>query len=359
MYLPLLSAWLSFGVFLVFLSKPLKELKTLAFSGLFALLLLSMAAVWTFTNKDKNFETQLAIENAISQDDWDKVLRLAKANKEDPDRILVMYRNLALWKNKSLCQTMFRYPQGDAPLQTTNKFVNQTRIAAQTLTLYYGMVNYCYRWNMENAVSFGFSVHNLKYMLRASILNREEALAQKYAHVLSKTLFYKQWARDELYYLNNPRKMREHPVYADILALRGFNNSFAADLEVMESAVHEHFMSLNPNSLSLMEWKMSSILTTRAVHLFWNAFFKYLDSNWALPLHVQEAALMIGHVEERDMPKVLQHFEPAVVNRYQEFTRAMGSFEHLAQADQARLLKKGYGNTTWYYFYYTPRFRTN
>lgn len=359
MNLPLLLAWLSLAFCFLLSSKPFKELKTPAFMGVVALLLLSMVSVWLFSNKDPNLKTQLAIENAISQDDWDKVLRLAKANKEDPDRILVMYRNLALWKNKSLCQSMFLYPQGDAPLQTTKKFVNQTRIAAQTLTLYYGMVNYCYRWNMENAVSFGFSVHNLKYMLRASILNREEALAQKYAHVLSKTLFYKRWARDELYYLKNPRKMRENPVYADILSLRVFNNSFAADIEVMESAVHEHFMSLNPNSLPLMEWKMSSILTTRAVHLFWAAFFKYLDSNWALPLHVQEAALMIGHVEERDMPKVLQHFEPAVVNRYQEFTRAMASFEHLAQADQARLLKKGYGNTTWYYFYYTPRFRTN
>ena len=181
--------------------------------------------------------------------------------------------------------------------------VNQTRIAAQTVTLYYGMVNYCYRWNMENAVSFGFSIHNLKYMLRASILNREEALAGKYVHILSKTLFYKQWAQDELYYLENPRKMREHPVYADILALRGFSNSFAADIEVMESAIHDHFMSLRPNSLPLMELKMSSIMTTRAVHLFWDAFFKYLDKNWTLPLHVQETALMVGHVEERICPK--------------------------------------------------------
>ena len=106
---------------------------------------------------------------------------------------------------------MFLYPQGDAALQTGNKFVNQTRIAAQTVTLYYGRVNYCYRWNRENAVSFGFSIHNLKSMLRASILRREEALAGKYVHILSKTLFYKQWAQDELYYLENPRKMREHP----------------------------------------------------------------------------------------------------------------------------------------------------
>ena len=128
-------------------------------------------------------------------------------------------------------------------------------------------------------------------------------------------------AQDELYYLENPRKMREHPVYADILALRGFSNSFAADIEVMESAIHDHFMSLRPNSLPLMELKMSSIMTTRAVHLFWDAFFKYLDKNWTLPLHVQETALMVGHVEERDMPKVLPHFEPAVVKRYREFTR--------------------------------------
>lgn len=359
MYLPLLLAWLSLSLFIVFLSKPRKELKPLAFSGLAVLLLLSMSSVWLFTNKDENFKTKLAVEKAISQDDWDKVLSLVKENKEDPDRILVMYRNLALWKKKSLCQTMFLYPQGDAALQTGNKFVNQTRIAAQTVTLYYGMVNYCYRWNMENAVSFGFSIHNLKYMLRASILNREEALAGKYVHILSKTLFYKQWAQDELYYLENPRKMREHPVYADILALRGFSNSFAADIEVMESAIHDHFMSLRPNSLPLMELKMSSIMTTRAVHLFWDAFFKYLDKNWTLPLHVQETALMVGHVEERDMPKVLPHFEPAVVKRYREFTQAMVRFEQLSQADQARLLKQAYGNTAWYYFYYTPRFRTN
>ena len=108
MYLPLLSAWLSFGLFLVFLSKPLKELKTLAFSGVFALLLLSMSVVWVFTNKDKNLEAKLAIENAISRDDWNKVLSLSTSgNNQNPDRIMIMYRNLALWKKNPSVRLCF------------------------------------------------------------------------------------------------------------------------------------------------------------------------------------------------------------------------------------------------------------
>lgn len=359
MYLPLLLVCLSIGACIFYFAKPRQELKKLAFTGIVAVFLLSLCSVWIFTNKDQNLHTQVAIENAISADDWDQVLFLSQQHKEEPNRILILYRNLALWKKKSLCRTMFLYPQGDAPLQTSGKNINQTRIAAQTLTMHYGMVNYCYRWNMESAVSSGFNTHNLKYMLRSAILNGEEALAQKYAHVLSKTWFYKPWAQKELNYLQHPRDMRKDPFYADILTLRDFNNSFTADLEVMESAIHEHFMVLNPISPALMELKMASIMTTRAAHLFWDAFFKYIDSGWALPLHVQETALMIGHVEQRDMPKVLQHFDAANVKRYQQFVQAMSSFEHLGQEAQARLLKKAYGNTAWYYFYYTPRLTTS
>ena len=49
------------------LVKTFERTKNPCFSGVFALLLLSMSVVWVFTNKDKNLEAKLAIETPFRE----------------------------------------------------------------------------------------------------------------------------------------------------------------------------------------------------------------------------------------------------------------------------------------------------
>jgi hypothetical protein len=82
-----------------------------------AVVLASLVAVTAASNWDGGFRTVLGMERAVSQQDWDKVLDLAGKQK-DPNRVHVLYRNIALYERGSLTEKMFKYPDGDAPLRT-------------------------------------------------------------------------------------------------------------------------------------------------------------------------------------------------------------------------------------------------
>jgi hypothetical protein len=83
-------------------------------------LVLAITIVQAGLYKDLNFETQLAMERAISDNDWDKVLELARKPNKNPNRLMVIYRNIALYNKNQLCEKMFMFPNSDEPFHTKN-----------------------------------------------------------------------------------------------------------------------------------------------------------------------------------------------------------------------------------------------
>ena len=309
--------------------------------------------------KDLNFETQLAMERAISDDDWDKVLELARKPNERPNRLLVIYRNIALYNKNQLCERMFTFPNTDEPFHTKNTLVSNTIVGAPVNCFYYGLLNYSYRWNMENMVLFGPRPENLRFMMMSALLNREMELAGKYIHILEKTLFYKKWASEHRVYLDDPALLLENKQYKTLLALTQYENLLGQDQRVIELAILNHFCNLKSGTDEMLEWSMSSILTTKSVYKFWPMFFVYVNKNLPLPRHVQEAALLLAYFEKRDLGDLINLMDPRVLQRFDEFKRITESNTHLTEEMLAALVKRSFEKSYWYYFCFVKDLKTN
>ena len=309
--------------------------------------------------KDLNFETQLAMERAISHEDWDKVLELARKPNDNPNRLLVIYRNIALYNKNQLCERMFTFPNTDEPFHTKNTLVSNTIVGAPVNCFYYGLLNYSYRWNMENMVLFGPRPENLRFMMMSALLNREMELAGKYIHILEKTLFYKKWASEHRVYLDDPALLLENKQYKTLLALTQYENLLGQDQRVIELAILNHFCNLKSGTDEMLEWSMSSILTTKSVYKFWPMFFVYVNKNLPLPRHVQEAALLLAYFEKRDLGDLINLMDPRVLQRFDEFKRLTESNTHLTEEMLAALVKRSFEKSYWYYFCFVKDLKTN
>ncbi len=320
---------------------------------------LAITFVQAGSYKDLNFETQLAMERAISDDDWDKVLELARKPNERPNRLLVIYRNIALYNKNQLCERMFTFPNTDEPFHTKNTLVSNTIVGAPVNCFYHGLLNYSYRWNMENMVLFGPRPENLRFMMMSALLNREMELAGKYIHLLEKTLFYKKWASEHRLYLDDPALLPENKQYKTLLALTQHENLLGQDQRVIELAILNHFCNLKSGTDEMLEWSMSSILTTKSVYKFWPIFFVYVNKNLPLPRHVQEAALLLAYFEKRDLGDLINLMDPRVLQRFDEFKRLTESNTHLTEEMLAALVKRSFEKSYWYYFCFVKDLKTN
>ncbi len=320
---------------------------------------LAITFVQAGSYKDLNFETQLAMERAISHNDWDKVLELARKPNDNPNRLLVIYRNIALYNKNQLCERMFTFPNTDEPFHTKNTLVSNTIVGAPVNCFYYGLLNYSYRWNMENMVLFGPRPENLRFMMMSALLNREMELAGKYIHILEKTLFYKKWASEHRVYLDDPALLLENKQYKTLLALTQYENLLGQDQRVIELAILNHFCNLKSGTDEMLEWSMSSILTTKSVYKFWPMFFVYVNKNLPLPRHVQEAALLLAYFEKRDLGDLINLMDPRVLQRFDEFKRLTESNTHLTEEMLAALVKRSFEKSYWYYFCFVKDLKTN
>lgn len=320
---------------------------------------LAVLLVQVGSYKDVNFNTQLAMERAISHNDWDRVIDLARKSGDKPNRLIVNYRNTALYNKNQLCDRMFTFPNSDESFHTNNTLVSNTIIGAPIHCFYYGLLNYSYRWNMENMVLFGPRLENIRFMMLSALLNHEMDLARKYIHVLQQTLFYKRWASEHTVYLDNPALLMENEQYKTLLALTRYENELGMDQRVIELTILNHFSNLQSGTDEMLEWSMSSILTTKNVYKFWPMFFVYVNKELPLPKHVQEAALLLAYFEKRDLGDLTKLMDPNVLRRFEEFKRRTEANTHLTENQLGNLLKKPFEKTYWYYFCFIKDLKTN
>ena len=166
-----------------------------------ALVLAAVLAVGAGSNWDSGFRTVLGMERAVSQQDWDQVLKLAQKERT-PNRIHVLYRNIALYGKGALTEEMFRYPDGDAPLRSKAVFPISYICAAPVL-YYCGMPNPCDRLAMEYSSTFCKNIHFYKYQAKTALLSGEYDLARKYLDMVDANWFQGKWVRRYRAFLDN------------------------------------------------------------------------------------------------------------------------------------------------------------
>ena len=208
----------------------------------YTVVVLCMGCVALFWYKDDNFHRELSMRRSIEQQDWNRALKTAGSVKGSPTRAMSMMQNLALFRLGKRGDEMFMYPNGAArpnapfPVRTVHTY-------GKMLYLQYGVLNYCYRWCMEDGVEYGWTVERLKLMAKCSLLNGEFVAAQRFLNLLKKTSFHSSWARRYEAMLYRPAAFAKDPELSAILPLLRSDNFLTADQSQEELFLIEQIMS--------------------------------------------------------------------------------------------------------------------
>lgn len=356
-----------------------------------------IAMVWGFWYKDDNFHTELAMSNAVDRSDWQQVIdiytKVTAANaKSDakayaartkelagtkdnnkagdiidryekrffqPTRTMVMYRDLALLKLNRALDEAFSMKDGSR-LQNSRSQIPMALQAGKQFYLHYGLVNMCYRWCFEDAVENGWNYSTLKYITMHAVIMQDGNLADKFTDKLSKTLFYRKWAKAQQALGSDPVAMAKAEPYRSILPLRCFDDRMTNDMVKSETFLLSHFTGQQPPS-STPEYDRAALffaMRTQDIPLFWDKLAYYVSSNnfKVMPRSVQEAIILYSTLENRDYSRL--PLEEKVQKSYDSFNR-------FAQSHPVRSIKESsypywqkYGKTFFYFYYFIRDMQT-
>lgn len=349
--------------------------KELRLSWFLSLLLIALGVfcVHKRWNHDTNFHKEVAMNNAIERLDWEGVLhtmlRQDMGKPMPPTRVMVMLKNLALFRLGRLGNEMFLYPEG-AEQQHAEWQVRMTQVGGKLLYYHYGKEGFCYRWCMEDGVEFGWSVDVLKYMTKTSLITHDWDVAQKYIDLLKKTLFHKEWAEKYQALVRHPELMAKDEEMAPILPMAEFPDRLDGDNTLVELYLLKTFSSGFGAEPYYQEMTLACALIMKDIDLFWPRFHQYLnmhqhEEGFRVPRYYQEAAYLYSTLEPQRPSQLWPGltnaqalekipFDDSVKQSYQrfmEFNTQCGSMSE----DQKRVAFQPQFGDTFYYFYFLRR----
>ena len=264
-----------------------------------SLLLAAIAYTVCYWDRDENFHHELAMQHSIEQLDWEGVLREAAAQEDEPTRAIVMMRNIALARLGRQGDEMYRYKNGskryDAPFDMRMMLVN-----GPLVYYHYGLVNGCYRLNMEMGVEYDWRAGHLKDLARCAVLNGEWQLARKFIGLLKQTIFFAEWADSLSRLIGKPEDIAQSKEMGFITHMMHYDSQLTSDQGYVEEFLMKRLSaSTYSGDPVFQEQALLASLYTRDAKMFWHHLADYvkLHPNDRLPLHVQEAAILLGAIE--------------------------------------------------------------
>lgn len=300
--------------------------------------------------KDANFTTQIAMMEASDQQDWHKVLRLLKETTDEPTRLMVMHKNLALMKLGKQGDSQYTYPDGNNPMNFHRRLV-EVQMAGPFFYFHYGKSNYCYKWCMEGMVEYGMSPSYLKYFVLSSLLNGEPKLANKYNALLAASPLHRGWAREHQRLIDDTSLVATDPFFAKVLPLTRYDNYLDGDFGLLEQYIRRDFAHMIGGPPEMVELCILFNMELKDIERFWPAFMFWMQKGQPLHKHMQEAALLFHHLE-RKFHLDVSRFDPAVLNRFQTFIDMANQYGNYPESAVKDLYKQRFGDTYWFYYFF-------
>lgn len=319
-------------------------------------------AVWVFWYKDDNFNTELAMSNAVDRFDWEEtvdIYRKAQADKDfEPTRTMVMYRDIALLKLNRALEEAFTMKDGSR-LQKSRTQIPMAFQSGKQIYMQYGLVNMSYRWCMEDVIEHNWSYGTLRYMVIHSVVMHEEEFARKYLNKLRKTIFYRGWAKENLALAADSALMAVTAPYSDILPYMCFENRMTNDMVQTEKFIMRHYIEavrLNPTpeyDRAALYWAMR----IQNIPAFWLNMYNYIQTNKVtkLPRSVEEAAVLYRSLEKGglDLP-----YSKSVTDSYAAFQKFVQQHPVRELKDSQAAYYEKWGQTFYYYYYFMRNLQT-
>ncbi|MDD3323113.1 MAG: DUF6057 family protein [Paludibacter sp.] len=358
LWIPFIALFASL-LFFSFFSFKKNKIETKLFNVILVtvIYLFSFYGLYKYSFEDENFQTEIAMDLAIFDNNWNEVLNLADNLKGEPTRLIVMDTNLALQKLKAAGDKMFSYKNGAKPFKKKYLSTQLMQMGCKPLYFQNGKINYCYRWCMEDMVEYGMNVEYLKYMVKCSLLNKEFILAQKYNDVLKKTLFHRSWALKYQKYIDQPNLMEGDAEFKAIYPFMAYDDILDGDSGLLESYLLNSFAYLQGGPPELVEMSLQCTMILKNIDLFWPRFFLYARTHDRIPKHYQEAALLYSYLERKVDVRSLK-FDPQVMSDFQELIQMSEEYSNLPEETSKAYFVPKFGKTFWYYYFFVKNIKT-
>ena len=301
---------------------------------------------------DYNFHTELKMQRCLDRDDWQGILDEASHPQEEPTRAIIMMRNLALFRLGRQGDEMYHYLTGAAESKA-GFCVHMTQIVGKSIYFNYGLLNYCYRWCLEDGVEFGWRAEHLKHLARCALVNGEWQVARKYLRLLRHTRHHSQWAKRQEHFLGHEGLLRADASYGPVYHLLSPKDILSSDNELVEQFLMYHFVNTPGDDPLYREQRLLSALWTKDIGTFWSCFFPYAEQHPhdRMPTHYQEAAYLYGQLEPNRVDISRMPFDEQVKRDYQSFMNDASLYVKGGEEYMRQMLYPRHGHTFYYEYY--------
>ena len=223
----------------------------------------------------------------------------------------------------------------------------------------YGKFNFSYRWAMENAVQYGQSFRSLRMMARCAIMNGEYDVAAKYLTLLKSSLFHRDWAKQRTDMLLNSTLLIQSEEYKSLEPLMGIEpDTLDNDNNLCEAYLIDIFSEIPETTADTDELAMCMSLWGNNAYAFCVHFYDYANRHMedAIPALYQQGAILLGSQPESPITLDGFAFDPMVANKYNMFVKDYQELKDQGVNDKEAgyRLKSAYGDTYWWYYYFSP-----
>ena len=312
--------------------------------------LLIAAVYWfgmgKFVNRSSDFYKEL--DYYMRTEQWDNIINRCSGKIDN-----YLYKcclNAALAEKGELADRMFSFDQKG--IQSIYMSWNRVpHIAVLLSDVYFSMGQIAMAQKMafeaNESISLSGGPRMLKKLVQTNLIYGAYQVAEKYLDLLEQTKYYRKWAHEHRHFLWNDEAIAHDSLLSikrkcvpgtDLLSeVQGLNN----DLEIIARQ--------NPAHIASIQYAGACYLLIKEI-LF---FEKFIARNYRtevlpfLPESWQEAIVILS---EQD-PSYLEKYDisESVIQRYNAFKRQVLTNRNNS-ASLPGLLKKGFGNTYWYYY---------
>lgn len=295
-----------------------------------------------------NTEVAMMYDALVLDERWDDIL--TEASIRTPKHpACVQCINLAMAMTGRMGDLLFRCPQpsSDALLPKFN--INFSRpLTAGQVYLNLGWANTAQRFVYEANESipdYEKSARCYQLLTETHIARGEKELARKYLKKLQQTLFYSDWANEQLQLLANPdpKAIAHHPKYGPLMngAVRD-DYFFGPDVLAMLG----NYCTTTPHNRVATQYLLAMALVMRQLDTFVGCYnlSQYLDHEQRIPIYYQEALALDWWLKHGSLEGIPHSLDPRMADALQQF---MTDRSQLSQA----ALEQRYRFSYWYFYY--------
>ena len=191
--------------------------------ALIAVVIVAIGMKMSAAKYDSDINYLIKYDSLVYTEQWDTILKMDDTVNRS-STMSVACCDLALALRGQLADNLFNYPQmGPEGLFIFMQSDNLSLNLLGEIFLNMGMVNEAQRFyydSQESQYNTNKCSRLMKRLTEIEIINGQYDVARKYLNQLATTLYYRDWANEQLLLLGNEDAVNNHPFYGRLRSLR-------------------------------------------------------------------------------------------------------------------------------------------